>query len=508
MRPRPSALEWTGLAAVLALCVALRLHNVHVPLVDTSDWRQTDTGAVAYFYYHLGIRLLHPQLWHDGPGPDYTQLELQLTPAIAALLAHVFGWSDTLLRVVALSLFTAAAIPLWALVRRHFGPGTALWTALVYVLLPVGIFFGRVFQPECAQIFFGMCGLWATDRWAARPTRGGYVWALVALSLAVLSKLPNLMLLPVAATLAYQADLWNWRAMLSWRRLLPVIGLVLIPAGAGADYTLVQAMVAASGTQYVNFIVLSLGDKFIAGTANLWKFAWQEVLGMAVTPAGGIAGLLGIWALARLGRRAAWVWAWAAAVLVYGVVVLRAIRFQYYLMPTLPFFALLMGAGLQSLTATLPRALPRIARILPPIAAAGLIASLLAGGLFQTQGFWGAYMTWYTGGVALDRTLPKDAVVILTGTYNPTLLYYARRHGYRIDKLTMSVLQADVDGGARYVLDQGGIDACMGNYLSSNFPSDEVGGIQVYTLRTPLPPLPAQPTYSDLPPVNYGACVE
>lgn len=507
MSPRPSRHEWLGLAAILTLSVALRLYNIHVPLVDTSDWRQTDTGAVAYFFYHHGIRLLHPQLWHDGPGPDYTQLELQLSPAIAAVLAHVFGWSDTLLRAVALSLFTAAALPLWALVRRHFGPGTALWTCLAYVLLPVGIYFGRVFQPECAQLFCGMAGLWATDRWAQRPSRGRYLFALIALSLGVLAKLPNLMLLPVAAALAYQRDLWNWRVMLSWRRLLPVIGLVAVPAGAGADYTIIQAMVAASGTQYVNFIVLSLADKYIAGTAKLWLYVWQEVLGMAVTPAGGAAGLLGIWALARQGRRATWVWAWAAAVLLYGVVVLRAIRFQYYLMPILPFFALLMGAGLQYLTAGLPRVLPKIMRMLPPVAAASLVASLLAGGLFQIQGFWGAYMTWYTGGVALDRTLPKNAVVILTGTYNPTLLYYARRHGYRISSLTMSVLQADVDGGARYVLDQGGIDDCMGNYLASNFPSDTIGGIPVYTLRTPLPPLPPQPA-ADVPPVNYGGCVE
>ena len=507
MSPRPTAREWLTLAAILGLCVALRLHNVHVPLVDTSDWRQTDTGAVAYFYYHYGIRLLHPQLWHDGPGPDYTQLELQLSPAIAALLAHVFGWSDTLLRVVALALFTGAAVPLWVLVRRRLGPGAAQWTALAYVLLPVGIYFGRVFQPECAQLFFGMCGLWATDRWVERQTRGRYLFALAALSLGVLAKLPNLMLLPVAAALAYDRELWHWRTMLSWRRLLPVAGLVLIPAGAGADYTIVQSMVAASGTQYVNFIVLSLGDKYIAGTANLWQYVWQEVLGMAVTPAGGAAGLLGIWALARRGRRAHWVWVWAAAVLVYGVVVLRAIRFQYYLMPVLPLLAVLMGAGLQYLTAALPRALPKAARLLPPVAAAGLVASLLAGGLFQIQGFWGAYTPWHTGGLALDRALPKGAVVILTGTYNPTLLYYARRHGYRIANLTMSTLQDDVDGGARYVLDQGGIDACMGDYLASHFPSDTIGGIPVYTLHTPLPPLP-QETPVDQPPVNWGGCVE
>jgi hypothetical protein len=493
---RPRRGEWAALAAVAALSVGLRVYNLRVPLVDTSDWRQTDTAAIAYFYFHQGIRLLHPQLWHDGPGPDYTQLELQITPAIAATLAHLFGWSDVLLRAVAVGLFSAAVLPLWALVRRHFGPRTALWTCLCYVLLPVGIYFGRVFQPEPAQIFFGLLGLWAVDRWAARPTAGRYALALAALAVGVLAKLPNLMLLPAAGALALQPEFPRWRAV-PLRRWLAAGALLATAAGAGAAYTLVQAAVAAHGTKYVNFIVSSLGSSYIAGTQNLGLYVWQEVLGMAVTPAGGLLAVLGVVALARWGPRAAWVAAWSAGVLAYGLVVLRAIRFQYYLMPLLPWFSLLMGAGLDLLTAALPRALPRTLRRVPTLAAAAAVASLLTGGLFQIQGFWGAYLPWYTGGRALDAELPKDAVVLLTGTFNPTLLYYARRHGYRAADLTMSELRADVEGGARYLLDQGGLDPCMGTYLAENFQSEVIGGIVVYILRWPLPPLPDSP---DAPP--------
>jgi len=491
---RPATREWLALVAILALAVGLRLYHVTVPLVDTSDWRQTDTAAIAYFYYHLGIRLLHPQLWHDGPGPDYTQLELQLTPALDAILAHVFGYGHTLLRVTVLCLFTLATVPFWALVRRHFGPGVALWASLVYVLLPVGIFFGRAYQPENMQLLTGMAGLWAADRYGQRRTVGRYVLAALVLAVAVCAKLTSLMLLVPAAALAYQEDLWRFPAMFSWRRLLPVAGLVIFAAGAGAAYTIGQAAVAVTGTRYVNFIVSSLGNAYIAGTTGLWPFFWQQVLGMAITPAGLLAGVIGVFAL-RGRRSAGWVWVWAAAIALYALVVLRAIRFQYYLMPLLPFFALLAGAGLQSLTADLPARLrarlPGAAAVLagglPQLAAVALVASMLTGGLFQIQGFWVPYMPWYTGGVALDHYLPPDAVVILSGTYNPTLLYYARRHGYRIDPLTMSALEADVAGGARYLIDQGGIDPCMASYIADNFPAVGVGGITVYQLPAVLP---------------------
>jgi hypothetical protein len=486
---RPAAAEWLGLLGVVALSVALRLHNITVPFVDTSDWRQTDTATIAYFYYHQGIQLLHPQLWHDGPGPDYTQLELQITPAIVAVLAHVFGWGHTLLRAVALALFSLAAVPFWALVRRHFGPSTALFAALVYVLLPVGIFFGRTFQPENAQLFFGMAGLWAADRFGARRTAGTLGLAALALSLAVLAKLPNLMLLVPAAALADQDVLWKWRGIFSWRYFSPAAALVIFPTAIGLGYTVLQSAIttAAGGTRYVNFIILSLGDKYIAGSTNLGHFVWHDVLGLAVTPGGAALGILGAVALWRT-RRAGWVWAWAGAIAVYGVVVLRAIRFQYYLMPLLPFFALLAGAGLAVLSGPAARRLPRIAAWLPQAGAVALVASILAGGLFELQPYWQPYWPWYREGLALRAWLPPDAVVILSGTYNPTLLYYARRHGYRDSPLTMSELRADVAGGARYVLDQGGLDPCMANYFAENFPAVGVGGVTGWELPAHLPP--------------------
>ena len=497
--------SWLWLGAVLALSFLLRTHHAAVPLVDTSDWRQTDTAAIAYFYYHDGIRLLHPQLWHDGPGPDYTQLELQITPAITALLAHLFGFGSVLLHLVPDALFTLTVLPLWALVSRHLGQGVARFTVLAYVLLPLGVFFGRVFQPESAQVFFGVFGLWVVDRWALRRGALRYMAAVAVLALAVLAKLPNGMILPAAAALALEDRLWDWRAILRPKPLATVAGLTLLPAAAGAGYTLLQAHVSAGGTHYVNFIVTSLADPYIAGTSNLARFAWRDVLGMAITPAGLAAAVLGAVVLAR--RRAPWVWAWGLGILLYALVVLRAIRFQYYLMPLLPWLGLMMGLGLNHLAETLGKLAPR-ARLLPRLAAVSLLVSLLCGGLFQIRGFWPPYMPWYTAGVALNRTLPPNTTVILTGTFNPTLLYYAQRHGYRVNPLTMSELQADIQGGARFVLDQGGIDACMRAYLNRYFTQQDVGGVTVYRLYTPAPPPPSLPPYGPVPADATGNCAK
>ena len=484
--------QWIPLVAAMAVGFALRTYHIGVPLVDTSDWRQTDTAAIAYFYTHLGIRLLHPQLWHDGPGPDYTQLELQLTPALTALAAHLVGWHTWLLHLVPDMLFTLSTIPLWALVRRHLGPGAAAWTALIYALLPVGIFFGRAFQPEPMMLLTGLAGLWAVDRWALRHTPGRFAVACTLLSVAVLAKLPNLMLLPGAAALAYQDVLWRWRTMLSRRWLAATFPLLAAPVAAGAGYTLLQRQLAAHGTHYVDFIVTSLGQSYIAGHRRLSVFVLRDVLALAITPTGLLLLLFGGALLAiRHPGRVRWFWVWGVAIGLYGVVVLRAIRFQYYLMPVLPWLAIPMGVALDALTGILPLQLPRPLRAAPSIAAVLLTVATLSGGLYGIRGYWPPAWSIYRLGRALNRTLPAHTTVILSGTYNPTLLFYARRHGYRVNPLTPALLQADIAGGARYLVDQGGIGTCLTRYIQTHMAERYIRGTPVFTLPVKPPRIPS-----------------
>ncbi len=562
--PRGRWRAWLPLAGVLALMAGLRLYHVGVPFIDTSDWRQTDTAAIAYFYYHLGVALLHPQLWHDGPGPDYTQLELQITPALAALLAHVFGYSHVLLRVVAIALDTASAIPLWALARRRLGPRAALWACLTYAVLPLGIYFGRVFQPEPAMLLTGNAALWAADRLGERPTPGRYLAAVSLLALAVLAKLPNALLTLPALVLA----LGPGRPRLLPRRggrpaargrLLQLAGLAALPALAGAAYTLAVGRNATNGTRYVTFIIRSLPSSYIAGQTNLWRFVWHNALGMAVTPAGGLAALAGLCVLLPRWRRGrhAWILAWGLALAAYALVVLRAIRLQYYLVPVLPWVALLAGVGLRWLAegagatraaasgqgagaALVPveegRSEPGAAaapgeegppeagaaapgrtmtggvatdggggggtaagavagtvagtvaawrRRLGAAAAGLLVVSMLSGGLFQIASYWPPYWPWYTLGLALRRALPASATILVGGTFNPTLLYYARRHGWRADPTTAATVEVSRADYLVPVVDPG---ACVDAFLATHYASFVVAGTRVYDLRQRLTP--------------------
>jgi 4-amino-4-deoxy-L-arabinose transferase-like glycosyltransferase len=480
---------WLVPAGLVLLTAALRLYHVGVPFVDVSDWRQTDTASIAYFYYRSGIALLHPQLWHDGPGPDYTQLELQIAPALAALLAHLVGYSDTLLRLVAIGLFSLSVLPLWDLVRRRLGPEAALWCGVVYALLPLGVYFGRAFQAEPAMMCAGNLALWAADRYGARPGLARWLALVAAAALAVLAKLPNaLLLLPMAALALGPGR--PWRRL--WRQALPLAGLVVLPSAAAAWYTLAVGRVAAhGGSEYVDFIVRSLGDAYLTGNPSLASFAWRDGLGLLFTPPGALAAAYGAWRLApRVARgRHLWLAAWLFALLAYAAVVLRTIRLQYYLLPLEPFVAVLAGEGLAALPA--PWGRPALRRGTQALAA-GLILGL---GLLLLRTYWPPYWPWYRLGTELDRDLPPSATIVLGGTENPTVFYYARRHGWRLDPVTPGAVAQYAALGAGYLVPAVALDPCLAAYLDAHYRTLLVGDTTVWDLQEPLrtPAVPAAP---------------
>jgi hypothetical protein len=74
------------LVSILVLTFVIRLYGIENPFVDFSSWRQIDTVSVARFFAENDFNIFHPQLLYDGPGPNYSQLELQITTFIIALL--------------------------------------------------------------------------------------------------------------------------------------------------------------------------------------------------------------------------------------------------------------------------------------------------------------------------------------------------------------------------------------------------------------------------------------
>lgn len=456
--------EWWALALLVAGFVALRLYHAGMPLVDDSDWRQTDTASEAWFFIHQGLGLL-PQLFYNGPGPNYVQLEFPFLPLTVAILAHVVRFGSWLLHSVAIGYDLLALIFLWLFARRELGARAAWWVGAVFAVQPLGIFFGRAFQPEPAMVAGMTATLWAVSRWSARPSAGNYILALVAGSFALLAKLPAALVAPALFFLAVRGRRWYDPAV--W-------GLLLIPALPAAAYTLWAGHVVTPGYNFITIILQLLQQSsYHVGEPSAAEFWYHFGLECCVGGAGAVPLAIG---LVAPPLRRAWFWAWGGALLLWCAVVMRHILFEYYLMPLLPWLALAEGQGLSDVVGWL--AARRGAQAL--VAAAVLIGTPLFS-LRVLNELYALNWTDYQAGVALRARLGPGPVIL--GTENPPILFYSRHHGWRTGQLTLAQLQQWMAAGARYYIPLGSLSIpSVEQYVTHHFQREVAGPVVYYIL--------------------------
>lgn len=449
-----------GLAAILVIGAALRLHGIHAPMLDHPGWRQGDTAAIARNFAQLRFNIMYPQTMYNGPPPNYVELELQIVPFLAALLYKLFGIHPIVGRIitVAFSLGTVATLAYFA--RWLFGSVVAgLGAAFFYAVFPGSVYYGRTFMPDGAMTFFLTAALYAVARYLFGNTRrqwGSLTLATVLLTLAYLAK-------PVAAI-----------------AVVPVFGMSLERARAKRDLPLAAAVVLLA----IPLIVLALYDRRIASYAE-WHWAsgitrlhvlpalrasltsgaafaaklesFRIVLGMLRdTMLGRISFALAVLGLVALPwirtRTKALLWWWLAGGLLYTYVVVTVERVDYYLYPLLPLAALAIGGLIAQLAASVRRA-----DVAPPARLALLAIAPIAAiaALVWSRAPIAPYYQYngdaYRNAVAVDAALPRDALIVM-GHYGPDVQYYINRFGWQEDPHLWTPFDQEsaIRKGARY----------------------------------------------------------
>ncbi len=450
---------------MLVLFIALRAYHLGAPLLDHSDWRQSDTASIARFYYLQGVRLLHPQLLYDGPGPNYVQVELPLGEALAAEAAHVFGWSAALLHATAIALSAGSLLALYFLLRLELGERAALWGALLYAISPLAIFYGRAFQAEPAMMCFGLWALWAFSSWSRRPTGGRLALASALFALAIAAKLPNAILgLPILVLLLRRGS-----ARRSWPLLL-ALGLPYLAAGL---YTGVSGMMARGQGAFVSRLAVALFTQpgWQEGSPAVTQF-W--IHNLVIGAAGwGMAALLpwGLLAVPRAAR--GFMIAWGVALLVWCLVIVTRIRQDYYLLPCCAFLAAVGGAALDA-------AWRDRRRLLAVAAAAAVGLVVLADVLFLPPLYRQDTATGQLA-QAMDQACPAGPVVV--GTGNSAILYAAWREGWRTAAIDSAELQAWSRAGATVLLPLGApLTPAAKGWLAAHARQESASGTPLYVL--------------------------
>jgi len=449
-----------GLATILVIGAALRLHGIHDPMLDHPGWRQGDTAAIARNFAQLRFNIMYPQTMYNGPSPNYVELELQIVPFLAALLYKVFGIHPIAGRIitVAFSLGTVATLAYFA--RWLFGSVLAgLGAAFFYAVFPGSVYYGRTFMPDGAMTFFLTAALYAVALYYfgnSRRPRTSLTFATTLLTLAYLAK-------PVAVI-----------------AVVPLLGMSVERARAKRGLPLVATTVLLA----IPLIVLALYDRRVASYAE-WHWAsgitrlhvlpalraslttgaafaaklesFRVVLGMLRdTMLGRISlalGVLGFIALPWIrARTKALLWWWLAGGLLYAYVVVTVERVDYYLYPLLPLAALVIGGLIGQFAASVRRA-----DVAPParLALFAIVPIVALAALAWTRAPIAAYYRYngdaYRNAVAIDAALPRVALIVMAH-YGPDVQYYIDRFGWQEDPRLWTPFDEEsaIRKGARY----------------------------------------------------------
>jgi len=174
-----------------------------------------------------------------------------------------------------------------------------------------------------------------------------------------------------------------------------------------------------------------------------------------IGPATSALAILGLFFLPASTRSRTLLWGWLIGGLAYTYVVVTVERVDYYMYLLLPLAALTGAAFLTRLTMAIVES--AISNGLKYAAAAVAILALAAI-VVQNRQIMRPYYRYnkqvYRNAIALNATLPPDALIVMAH-YDPSVLYYIGRYGWEEDPYLWTPFdeQSAIRKGSRYFID-------------------------------------------------------
>lgn len=410
------------LLLILLVALGARLWGFTNPLLDDQAWRQADTAGMAF---HMLGRLTDfpdvflPRLSYDGVTPQNVELEFPFLPYLLACTWTLFGWADIWGRLwsIVLSLVTVGGV--YYLGREMFNARIGLLAAAIYSLMPLSIYYGRVVMPEPMAQAWSIWALAMIWRWRNSSQARGIWKAGFLMAGAILAKLPQLMLFPLAFLLGF----WPLNRKRA-KQLVRYSLIVLIPP---IVYYLWVHFNAAPVSRFVSGIMT--GNVAHGPDWNLLYLNIKRGFTLSVLLCAGI-GLVRLIFSRSLARLVLLTWV-GISVLYIGVVCAR-ISLDYYLVPILPLIALLSAYAFHGIDF-------RVGRV--------LIIFLLMFVCVESYVYLTPKYIWDEEYLIQARWIkdhtPSSSILVLSGP-QPMTFYFANRVGFRLTAVTDEDIPSEI----------------------------------------------------------------
>jgi hypothetical protein len=425
---------------VLALLFALAVLCVGLfqPLLDQYQFRQTQTALTSYWLMRGG-----PIFAYETPVAGFPwsiPFEFPVYQIIAALLSGIGVPLDAAGRIVSFAFFVGCLWPLHVLFRAlRFDDTTFPCVAILFLLCPLYLFWGRTFMIETCALFFSLLWLAHLARFFAEPRLAAAAIALVAGSLGVLAKATTFPAFAVLGGLLLLKECYGaWTAGVLGERARPLLLALLViaaPFVVGGAWTVYSDAVKAHneiGVRLTSFALApwtfgTWGQRFGATLWRdvVWRRALSDAFGYAAIPA------LALIVVTSLSRK--YLYVIAACVLAFLVpfLVFANLHIVHTYYQTANAIFIVAAAGL---------AVAGLMRMKRNCLAVLCLGGLVAGQLLYFRSAYAGLLTndfsleprFRIANLARSATGPDTSLVIIGGDWSSVIPYYAQRRSLAI----------------------------------------------------------------------------
>lgn len=443
------------LIPIIIVAFVVRLYKMDNPIADWHSWRQADTAAVSRnlyketfaepkgertvpFDFKYLMQFIFIPRYDDMSGvtdnpkviPNINPQRYRFVEFPIGNFATYFlylangGVDEKLARLVTILFSLGSTIFVYLLAKKYFGVWVGLLSALLFGILPYNIYYSRVILPDPLMVFFGLGGLYFTQRWIFENKKWLFLVSVFFVMCTLLTKpFGAFYFLPLIYSFYQKEKKW-WP--IPWRYW--IFGVIaVIPFAAWRWWmSYFPAGIPASGWLFD-------GDKNtrIRFHPAYWRWIIGDRFGREIL---GVTGtfLFFIGLLKKPEIKQTWfLHLFALGCFLYLIVVAKGnVQHDYYQTLIVPALVIFVAKGFWDLMKGIPGFLPRLYTIPLACLFLGLTLYLTWGevkGLYQINN--GSIVE---AGQAADKLLPKDAVVVAPYMGDTSFLYQTNRHGWAV----------------------------------------------------------------------------
>ena len=404
------------LAITLSIfAVAARLILIDQPYVDHWSWRQSDVAAIARNFEQNGFHFAYPQIDWAGNTPGYVGTEFPILPFVAAICYKFAGVHEWIGRAQAV-VFFAASLPFFFLfVREIFDRTVGMWATFFFSFAPLNVFAGRSFMPDVPSLSLAFLGLYFFLLWIESGKLTSYLVSAIAISLALLIKLPGVVIAAPILFLAWQKWRWNFLRQAS---LWLFAAVAMFPAVTWYWH----AHQIAERFYPHHF--------FGEGGVRIENLSWYSsilarITTSSLTPILSILAIIGLFVSPR-GKYARVFHCWLAAMILFIIVAGYGNRHQWYQLPLVPITAALAGTTCAFMQSKLVASRSAMVSLFLVVASSFAILAYL----YVRPLYGSSAQELRDAGLELRKSTAGDSLIVAADTGDPTIFYYAERKGW------------------------------------------------------------------------------